>query len=182
MSASLYIEGRRIGTKSTALPFNDDEPIIRLTDARRGSERLLIAILKAKGIERPKPVAALPVFAPPPKRKPFKRRGRPRGDRKRRRIDPRIIRIQELISKHFKITVEAMMTKRRVHEVAHPRQIAMYLARQITGAPYADIAFHFDGLDHTTIIHACREVAKRIDRKDRKTIDALIAAQQAARA
>ena len=44
--------------------------------------------------------------------------------------------------------------------MVHPRQIAMYLSRELTDASFPEIGRHFGGKDHTTIIHACKQIAK----------------------
>ncbi|MEK6527176.1 MAG: helix-turn-helix domain-containing protein, partial [Nitrospirota bacterium] len=44
--------------------------------------------------------------------------------------------------------------------LVHPRQIAMYLCRELTDASFPEIGRHFGGKDHTTIIHACKQIVK----------------------
>ena len=179
MSACLRIEGRRIDQKSTATPFSDDEPIIRLEDSIRGSVILRDAILRAKGYLSPIPERRpVPTLRPAPVFRPrARKRGRPKGSRngwrKPRRDHPKIEQIKALVAAHFKITVERLMEPNKGHEVSHPRQIAMYLARKTTAASYPDIGHQFGGRDHTTVLHAFRAVERRIAKVDARTIKAL---------
>ena len=59
-----------------------------------------------------------------------------------------------------------MTSKRRPENIAFPRQIAMYLARQLTESSLSAIGESFGGRDHGTVLHACRLV------KDRMEVDA----------
>jgi chromosomal replication initiator protein len=53
-----------------------------------------------------------------------------------------------------------MVSARRAREVARPRQIAMYLAKQLTPRSLPEIGRRFGGRDHTTVIHAVRQIEK----------------------
>jgi chromosomal replication initiator protein len=66
--------------------------------------------------------------------------------------------IQRKVAEHFDIRLADMTSKRRPAHIALPRQIAMFLARQLTGASLADIGEAFGGRDHGTVIHACRRI------------------------
>jgi chromosomal replication initiator protein len=68
-----------------------------------------------------------------------------------------------------------LKSRRRSKTLVHPRQIAMYLCRELTDASYPEIGRQFGGKDHTTIIHACRQVAKakETDTMLQTTIEAL---------
>ena len=68
--------------------------------------------------------------------------------------------IQKRVSDHFKIRNAEMVSARRAREVARPRQIAMYLAKQLTPRSLPEIGRRFGGRDHTTVIHACRQIEK----------------------
>jgi chromosomal replication initiator protein len=68
--------------------------------------------------------------------------------------------VQEAVAAKFHIKVADMKSKRRTKALVHPRQIAMYLCREITQQSYPEIARHFGGKDHTTIMHACRQIEK----------------------
>lgn len=80
------------------------------------------------------------------------------------RIDPRpvtIADIQKLVADHYGIPLVEMTSERRAHDVARPRQVAMYLAKQLTPKTLPQIGRYFGGRDHTTVIHAVRQVEKR---------------------
>ena len=66
--------------------------------------------------------------------------------------------IQEKVATHFDITLTKMHSPLRTRHVARPRQIAMYLARQLTAYSLAEIGRRFGGRDHSTVIHAIRKV------------------------
>jgi chromosomal replication initiator protein len=70
--------------------------------------------------------------------------------------------IQRIVSEHFDIRVEEMRAKRRTKAVAFPRQIAMYLARELTDASLPHIGNEFGGRDHTTVMHACDRVRQAL--------------------
>jgi chromosomal replication initiator protein len=68
--------------------------------------------------------------------------------------------IQKRVSEHFHIRHAEMVSARRAREVARPRQIAMYLAKQLTPRSLPEIGRRFGGRDHTTVIHAVRQIEK----------------------
>jgi chromosomal replication initiator protein len=68
--------------------------------------------------------------------------------------------VQEVVAAKFHIKVSEMKSKRRTKALVHPRQVAMFLCREITQQSYPEIARHFGGKDHTTIMHACRQIEK----------------------
>ncbi len=68
--------------------------------------------------------------------------------------------IQEADCTQFHVKMTELKSRRRSKTLVHPRQIAMYLCRELTDASYPEIGRQFGGKDHTTIIHACRQVAK----------------------
>ena len=74
--------------------------------------------------------------------------------------------IQKKVAEHFDIRLADMTSKRRPENIAFPRQIAMYLARQMTESSLNTIGEAFGGRDHGTVLHACRLV------KDRMEVDA----------
>lgn len=69
-----------------------------------------------------------------------------------------ISRIQRAVAEHFGIALIEMTSARRSREVARPRQIAMYLARELTACSYPEIGRRFGNRDHTTVIHAVRTI------------------------
>lgn len=62
--------------------------------------------------------------------------------------------IQEVVSSYFKIRIDDLLAKKRTRNVAYPRQIAMYLCRELTETSLPRIGEMFGGRDHTTVIHA----------------------------
>ncbi len=68
--------------------------------------------------------------------------------------------IQKRVSEHFRIRQAEMVSARRAREVARPRQIAMYLAKQLTPRSLPEIGRRFGGRDHTTVIHAVRQIER----------------------
>src|SRR3990170_4734226 len=70
--------------------------------------------------------------------------------------------LQKIVAEHFDIRVEEMRAKRRTKGVAFPRQVAMYLARELTDASLPRIGDEFGGRDHTTVMHACERVKEAI--------------------
>ena len=83
--------------------------------------------------------------------------------------------IQEAVCTQFHVKMAELKSRRRSKTLVHPRQIAMYLCRELTDASYPEIGRQFGGKDHTTIIHACRQVtkAKENDIALNATIEAL---------
>ena len=74
--------------------------------------------------------------------------------------------IQKKVAEHYDIRLADMTSKRRPENIAFPRQIAMYLSRQMTEGSLNTIGEAFGGRDHGTVLHACRLV------KDRMEVDA----------
>jgi len=66
--------------------------------------------------------------------------------------------IQKKVAEHFNIRVSDMHSARRARQVARPRQVAMYLAKQLTPRSLPEIGRKFGGRDHTTVIHAVRKI------------------------
>jgi chromosomal replication initiator protein len=71
--------------------------------------------------------------------------------------------IQRRVAEHFDIRVADMKSSRRPKAIAFPRQIAMYLARELTACTLQEIGEAFGGKDHSTIIHGHRLVKNRLD-------------------
>lgn len=69
-----------------------------------------------------------------------------------------IARIQREVAAHFRIPLIEMTSARRARDVARPRQVAMYIAKEITPKSMPDIGRRFGGRDHTTVIHAVRKI------------------------
>ena len=92
--------------------------------------------------------------------------------------DERIITIEQIqrkVSDFFGMKLSDLKAKTRTRAISFPRQIAMYLARQLTTASLLEIGRAFGGKDHTTVLHAVDKITLLIqeDPKLRKTIDAL---------
>jgi chromosomal replication initiator protein len=66
--------------------------------------------------------------------------------------------IQKRVASHFNIRMSDMHSARRARSVARPRQVAMYLAKQLTSRSLPEIGRKFGGRDHTTVMHAVRKV------------------------
>ncbi len=66
--------------------------------------------------------------------------------------------IQKIVAEHFAIKLSDMKAKKRTKEVALPRQIAMYLCKQLTNLSLSDIGKNFGGKDHATVIYACKQI------------------------
>ena len=67
--------------------------------------------------------------------------------------------IQKTVAEYYKIKVSDMHSKKRTRIVARPRQVAMWLAKELTPASLPAIGEAFGGRDHTTVLHACRTIA-----------------------
>lgn len=72
---------------------------------------------------------------------------------------PRIENIQRAVCMHFNVTRVDMLSARRTANVVRPRQVAMYLCKQITLKSLPEIGRNFGGRDHTTVLHAVRKIA-----------------------
>ncbi|MCH6558030.1 MAG: chromosomal replication initiator protein DnaA, partial [Nitrospirae bacterium] len=83
--------------------------------------------------------------------------------------------IEEVVATRFHVKVSEMKSRRRSKTLVYPRQIAMYLCRQLTDASFPEIGRHFGGKDHTTIIHACKKIGKKREANDsvRATLESL---------
>jgi len=83
--------------------------------------------------------------------------------------------IQKTVAHHFNIKVSDIRSAKRLKALILPRQIAMYLSRQLTECSYPEIGERFGGKDHSTIIHAIRKIEKNLqdDLNLRVTIDTL---------
>ena len=77
-----------------------------------------------------------------------------------------IERIQELICERFGVTHDELTGDRRSQNIVYPRQVAMYLSRELTDSSLPKIGKEFGGRDHTTVIHATSKIARLI-REDR---------------
>jgi chromosomal replication initiator protein len=83
--------------------------------------------------------------------------------------------IRAAVCEHFGLDAADLLSSSRSARVAWPRQLAMYLARELTGQSLPAIGREFGGRDHTTVLHACRRTAARLqdDRGAREAVDNL---------
>jgi chromosomal replication initiator protein len=73
-------------------------------------------------------------------------------------------RIAQRVGGYFRIKPEQLQSRRRYRSVLVPRQVGMYLARQLTGLSLGQIGAYFGGRDHSTVLHACRKVEQALAR------------------
>jgi chromosomal replication initiator protein len=73
--------------------------------------------------------------------------------------------VQRIVCEHFALKLTDMKAKKRTKEIAMPRQIAMYLSKQLTNLSLSDIGKNFGGKDHATVIYACKQI------EDKRTKD-----------
>jgi chromosomal replication initiator protein len=66
--------------------------------------------------------------------------------------------IQKRVCEHYNIKMADLLSPRRARAVARPRQVAMYLAKQLTTRSLPEIGRKFGGRDHTTIMHGVRKI------------------------
>ena len=83
-----------------------------------------------------------------------------------------IQKIQRVVAEHYNVSVEDLKSKKRVATIAFPRQIAIYLSRQLTDESFPKIGIEFGGRDHSTVMHSCDKIEK--ERKDNKQLDNII--------
>lgn len=77
-----------------------------------------------------------------------------------------IQRIQEVVAEYFRISLHDIKSQRRIKNLVIPRQIAMYIARNLTKSSLTSIAEEFGGKDHTTVIHACNKISLEIEKNE----------------
>jgi len=73
-----------------------------------------------------------------------------------------IDRVQRVISEYFNITLADLKGKKRTKKISFPRQISMYIIREITDYSTTEIGLEFGGRDHTTVMHACQRIEDRM--------------------
>jgi len=77
-----------------------------------------------------------------------------------------IKRIQDLVAERFELSLDELCGDKRSQNIVYPRQVAMYLSRELTDSSLPKIGKEFGGRDHTTVIHATSKIARLI-REDR---------------
>ncbi len=70
--------------------------------------------------------------------------------------------IQNVVASYFDLKIEDLKAKKRSHAISYPRQIAMYLSRELTDNSLPKIGEEFGGRDHSTVIHACNKIRKEL--------------------
>ncbi len=73
-----------------------------------------------------------------------------------------ILDIQKAVGEHFNIRLEDFTAKKRTRSIAFPRQVAMYLSRELTDSSLPKIGTEFGGRDHSTVIHAHEKITKML--------------------
>ncbi|WP_432362787.1 chromosomal replication initiator protein DnaA [Sporosarcina sp. UB5] len=73
-----------------------------------------------------------------------------------------ILDIQKTVGEHYNIRLEDFTAKKRTRAIAFPRQIAMYLSRELTDSSLPKIGSEFGGRDHSTVIHAHEKISKQL--------------------
>ena len=84
--------------------------------------------------------------------------------------EPRRIKIEDIlriISRHFGVSKSDLISQRRHRSVVWPRQIGMYLAKQLTARSLPEIGRRFGGRDHTTVLHAIRKIEGELNANNR---------------
>jgi len=79
----------------------------------------------------------------------------------------RIEDIQRVVARQFKVSKHDLLSNRRTRAIVRPRQIAMYLAKEMTPRSLPEIGRRFGGRDHTTVLHAVRKVKQMTEENDK---------------
>ena len=74
--------------------------------------------------------------------------------------------IKETVAKYFSINKDDLSGNKRSNDIAFPRQIAMYLCREVANMSYPQIGADFGGRDHSTVMHGCKKIEKEIKEKN----------------
>jgi chromosomal replication initiator protein len=85
-------------------------------------------------------------------------------------IEPRRIKIDDIlriVSRHFAVSKQDILSQRRHRSVVRPRQIGMYLAKHLTSRSLPEIGRRFGDRDHTTVLHAIRKIDKEVGENPR---------------
>lgn len=74
--------------------------------------------------------------------------------------------IKETVAKYFSINKDDLSGNKRSNDIAFPRQIAMYLCREVANMSFPQIGVDFGGRDHSTVMHACKKIEKEVKEKN----------------
>ena len=83
-----------------------------------------------------------------------------------------IQKIQRVVAEYYNVTVDDLKSKKRVATIAFPRQIAIYLSRQLTDESFPRIGMEFGGRDHSTVIHSVDKIQNEL--KSNKQLEKII--------
>jgi len=72
--------------------------------------------------------------------------------------------IMKVVSRYYDVAPDQMLSQKRSRDIAFPRQVAMYLCRDLTGMSLPRIGQFFGGRDHTTVMHACEKIQEELER------------------
>jgi chromosomal replication initiator protein len=75
---------------------------------------------------------------------------------------PTVERIARRVCDYFQVEARQLQSRKRSHDALLPRQVGMYLARQLTPLSLQQIGAFFGGRDHSTVLHACRKVEEAL--------------------
>lgn len=81
---------------------------------------------------------------------------------------PNMPDIQKVVAEKFEISIELMKSEKRTSHIVLPRQVAMFLCRELTDKSLVEIGREFGGRDHTTVLHACRKIERLV--KDQRSL------------
>jgi chromosomal replication initiator protein len=134
----------------------------RITDNIRALEGALIRVvayhsLTARPIDVELTSTVLDAMYPKPPSATRAGTSRPHGPQ------PGMAEIQSSVADFYEISVSELVSSSREARVAWPRQVAMYLTRELTGTSLQSIGRGFGGRNHGTILHACKRVAERVN-------------------
>lgn len=71
--------------------------------------------------------------------------------------------IQQTVAAYYNMTVKTLLSAKRTRNIVFPRQVSMYLARELTDSSLPQIGKQFGGRDHTTVLHSCDKISKNIE-------------------
>ncbi len=77
-----------------------------------------------------------------------------------------VLRIKEMVSDAYNVTVEELNSKKRTKNIAFPRQVAMYISRTLLDISLPNIGDEFGGRDHTTVMHAIKKIEDEMEKSE----------------
>jgi chromosomal replication initiator protein len=88
------------------------------------------------------------------------------GEYYKKRVIINLETIMTFVCEYFKIKEEDLLSKTRMKNILMPRQIAMFLSRELTNNSLHSIAVKFGGKDHTTVLYTCKKIKRLYDTDD----------------